>query len=566
MNPSQDYVQALERARTLHSRGRVAEAEQAYRELATAGERGAGHREAALRMLAELYVQDRRPEETIATLVALTEEVPDRLDYYVHLSQLLETIGRSDLAIGHYRRLLERQPALGAAHFNIALLYRKNRRYAEAVAAYEEAVRLGIDNVQEAWSNLGVVYSEMRCPEKAAEMYERALKVEPEYLPALFNRAGLFEEAGQREQAVALYERILAIKPGHSGALARIAYASRVAPGDSLPERLEAAIERAGDDHAAREELSFALAKALDDLAKYDEALRVYRSANELGKRRNRPYERKVTEAAFDRLIEICDSAWFERASTDSDEVPVFICGMFRSGSTLVEQILAAHPAIAAAGELGILGSLIARRLSPYPERIKSVMPGELRTIGADYLAKLRELFPGARTVTDKRPDNFLHLGLVKAMFPSARIVYTSRHPIDNCLSIYFQQLGGNLSYATDLLNTAHYYRQHERLMDHWRSLFPRNIFTVRYDDLVRSPEPLVRQLLDFLGLEWDDACLDFQRSANLVKTASIWQVRDALHTRSSGRWRNYEPFIDDLASVRALLDESRPGSISAHG
>jgi len=546
MNQPQDYAQALERARNLHSDGRLPEAEQAYRQLATDGEPGAPHREAALKMLAELYVQSRRPEETIATLVALTEEVPDSLQYYVHLSGLLEMVGRSDVAIGHYRRLLKRQPQMAAAHFNVALLYRKNRRYTQAIAAYEETIRLGIGNVEEAWSNLGVTHSEMRQPEKAAEMYERALEVEPKYIPAMFNRAGLFEEAGQRAPALELYERILALKPDHSGALARIAYAGKIRADSSIPKRLEAAIERAGDDSPGREELSFALGKSLDDLGRYGEAFAMYRAANELGKLRQPPYDRQATEAAFGQLIGFFTAEWLERASTGSTEAPVLICGMFRSGSTLLEQILAAHPAVTAGGETGTLSSLIARRLSPYPERARSATREELGKIGTDYLEKLRELFPGGEVVTDKRPDNFLHLGLVKAMFPAARIIYTRRNPEDNCLSVYFQQLG-NLPYATDLANTAHYYRQHERLMNHWQALFPESIFTVDYDQLVRTPEPVIERLLKFLGLEWDERCLDFQRSTNLVKTASVWQVREALHTRSSGRWRNYEQFIDNL-------------------
>src|SRR5690606_451750 len=358
-----------------------------------------------------------------------------------------------------------------------------------------------------------------------------------------------FEESGQRAEAIELYERILAINPDHPGALARIAYADRVQEDSALPGRLEAAIRRAGADRLARGELSFARGKSLDELARYEEAFARYRAANELGKLRIPPYDRKKTEAAFGRLIELFNAGWLERASTGSPEAPVFICGMFRSGSTLVEQILAAHPAIIAGGETGILSSLIARKLSPYPERIRDIAPGELEQIREAYLAGLRELCPAEQAITDKRPDNFLHLGLVKAMFPAARIIYTRRNPADNCLSIYFQQLTGALSYATDLGNTAHYHRQHERLMNHWQALFPENVFTVDYDELVRSPEPLVRELLGFLGLDWDEACLDFPRSSNLVKTASVWQVREALHTRSSGRWRNYEPFIGTIGT-----------------
>ncbi|MGH8167244.1 MAG: tetratricopeptide repeat-containing sulfotransferase family protein, partial [Woeseiaceae bacterium] len=466
-------------------------------------------------------------------------------------------VGRTDLAIGHYRRLLARQPGMAAAHFNLALLYKKNKRYRDAIAAYEEAVRLGIRDVQEVWSNMGVVYSELHQAERAAEMYQRALDIDPRYVPALFNRAGLFEEAGERTSAVELYRRILSIDSRHWGALARLAYAMRVTPEDhSLVDSLGAAIEAAKDDRRAREELSFALAKSLDDLGRYEEAFAAYRAANELGKLRNPPYDRGATEAAFDRLIGLFTAEWIESASTGSTAVPVFICGMLRSGSTLVEQILATHPSVTAGGELDYLTWLVARKLAPYPERVRDASRKELEQLGCEYLSKLGELFPGAETITDKRPDNFLHLGLIKALFPDARIVYTRRNPQDNCLSVYFQQLGGNLFYATDLSDTAHYYRQHERLMAHWKALFPENIFTVDYDALVRSPEAELRPLLDFLGLEWDDRCLDFQQADRLVKTASVWQVREALHTRSSGRWRNYEPVMADI-----LPGVGEPGS-----
>ena len=514
-------------------------------------------REAALRRVATRCVEERRPEEAIAALVALTEEAPDRLEYYVHLASLLETVGRTDLAIGHYQRLLARQPGMAAAHFNLALQYRKSKRHREAIQAYEESLRLGIGDPQEVWSNMGVVYSELHQAEKAAEMYRRALDVDPRYVPALFNRAGLFEEAGERASAVELYRRILSIDSRHWGALARLAYATSVTTEDDrLIESLGAAIEEAKDDRAAREELSFALAKSLDDLGRYGEAFAAYRAANELGKLRNPPYDRAATEAAFDRLIALFTTGWIEGVSTGSTAAPVFICGMFRSGSTLVEQILAAHPSVTAGGELDYLTWLVARKLAPYPERVREASRKELEQLGNEYLSKLRDLFPTAEIVTDKRPDNFLHLGLIKALFPNARIVFTRRNPRDNCLSVYFQQLGGNLFYATSLSDTAHYYRQHERLMAHWKALFPENIFTVDYDALVRSPEAELRPLLEFLGLDWDDCCLDFQRADRLVKTASVWQVREALHTRSSGRWRNYEPFIGskEFANLSSAL------------
>ena len=549
MNSQPEFDQAFQRARQLHADGHLDRAEQAYQAMA----QNPQYRETVLRALVELYLQTRRSREAIDTLVALTEEVPDQLYYYARLAALLEGLGEVDAALSHYQRLLQRRPGYAAAHYNMALLYRNDRRFTEALEEYDAAIRHGIDNVQEVWSNMGVVNSELRRADKAREMYERALEIDPEYIPALFNLAGLFEEMGERQQATDLYKKILDLNPRHWDALARLAYAGKVADEDAdLIDTLRNAAAEAQDDPLAREGLFFALGKALDDTDRYEEAFAAYRNANELGKLRNPPYDKSLAEQAFGQMLEFFTPELIQGKATALTASPVFICGMFRSGSTLVEQILGAHPAVTAGGELEDLPWLVGRRLAPFPERIKTASPAELEAVGDEYLTRLKTMFPNAEMVTDKRPDNFLYLGLIKILFPAARIIYTKREPMDNCLSVYFQQLGGNLGYTTDLENIAHYYLWHLRLMDHWKECFGGDIFTVAYDELIRTPEPILRRLLDLLGLDWDDRCLSFQGTDNLVKTASVWQVREELHGRSSGRWRNYAPYIPD---IRALLD-----------
>ena len=157
--------------------------------------------------------------------------------------------------------------------------------------------------------------------------------------------------------------------------------------------------------------------------------------------------------------------------------------------------------------------------------------------------------------VTDKRPDNFLHIGLIKTIFPNARIIHTRRDPLDNLLSLYFLHLDPRMAYALDLEDAAHWYRQYERLMAHWKALYPADIFDISYDELVRDPRPVIEQLLDFCGLGWEDRVLDFHRNPSAVKTASVWQVREPLYARSSGRWRNYSRHLEaikDLLESRA--------------
>ena len=542
-----DFRDALLEAKKMHDAGRLLEAERVYRALAEPGP----HRVIALEALAQLYLQQQRLEEAHGMLKALTREDADSLHYCAQLANFLDALGQTAAAIGEYLRFLERHPDTAVAHFNVALLYRKQRRYAEALAAYEEALRLEIEQPEEAYSNMGILYSDMQEEDKAREMYERALQIAPEYVPALYNRAGHFEEVGEKEQAIEQYEHILSINPRHWDSLARLAYPRKIgSEQQDYVDKLERALDEATDDNMTIERLQFALGKSYDDLGQYDKASGHYAAANALGKKRAVAYDRQQTEAAFGQLMELFDADWVSRNACASEAEPIFICGMFRSGSTLLERMLGAHPAVTPGGEIEYLPWLLGTELAPFPIGVRKASPEKLQRVGDEYLWRVRELYPEHERFTDKRPDNFLHLGLIRVLFPAAKIIHTRRNVLDNCLSLYFQQLGNNYSYATDLQDCAHYHQQQQRLMAHWQSLFGDNIFSVDYEDLVVQPEAILRNLLTFLGLPWDQAVLDFQESSATVKTASLWQVRENLHTRSRGRWRNYTGLLGDLVEL----------------
>ncbi len=536
-----DTDRAFVEAANLVKAGRLAEAEAAYRRLADEGER----RETALQALFDLYVKTGYLEQAADTLIALIGEAPDSLTYHAHLAELAHVLGRPEIAIAHYETMLERNPELADGHFSLGVLFKREFRYRDALRCYERALELGIDRAEEVHSNIGVLYSDMRDGVNAREHYERALALNGDYVPALSNLAGLCEETGDRERAAELYEQVLALDGDNWEALARRAQVHRFGDADDpMFDRIRKAMARTGSDAGAQEGLGFALGRALDQAGLYEEAFDAYKAANALARQRCGPYDGGAAEQGFDQLIGLFDAAWVGRNTTGSDDSPVFVCGMYRSGSTLVEQMLGAHPEITAGGELDFVPWLIARNLFPYPQGAAEAAPADLRGVGDSYMAMSQDLFPDAAHLTDKRPDNFLHLGILKAMFPKARFVHTRRDVRDNCLSLYFQQLGGNLAYANDLQNAEHYHAQHDRLMTHWNGCFGESIFTVDYEELVAEPEPVLRALLEFLGLEWSDDCLAFDRSDGLVKTASIWQVREGLHRKSSGRWRNYAAFI----------------------
>jgi hypothetical protein len=232
---------------------------------------------------------------------------------------------------------------------------------------------------------------------------------------------------------------------------------------------------------------------------------------------------------------------------------------MFRSGSTLAEQILASHPRVSAGGELGLVPAIAGQHLVPSGDAFAPLDTATLERLRRGYLDTVHSLFPAADRITDKRPDNFLSIGLIKALFPEAKIVHTRRNALDNCLSVFFLHLDHSMTYAFDLRDIAHWYRQYERLMAHWKSLYADSIHDVDYDALVTDLRPAVERLLAYCDLPWDDACLSFHQTRTIVKTPSAWQVRQPLYTRASGRWRHYEKHLGELRAALAAGGAAPP-------
>ena len=321
-----------------------------------------------------------------------------------------------------------------------------------------------------------------------------------------------------------------------------------------------------GDDGLAprvKARLGFALARVFDRMGQFDNAFRHLRRANDLidGELF---YDADQEERFAERTMAVFTPELFrDKAGIGADsERPVFIVGMPRSGTTLVEQILASHPDAAGAGELEdirFIGEGLEERLpgaGPYPDCVPS-LDGELgRRLAAGYLERLAQVSADAARVTDKLPANFKHLGLIALLFPGARVVHCRRHPMDTCFSIYFQRFRGGHAYAFELGKLAHYYRQYALLMEHWRRACPLPMLELGYEDLVEDVETWARRLVDFCGLPWDERCLAFHSSARLVRTASLWQVRQPIYGTAVDRWKNYEA---QLAPLKAALGPTDP-------
>lgn len=480
--------------------------------------------------------------------------------------------GRMSESIEILEQALGRWPFLADTWFNLGLRRRRLGRSHDALDAYQRALEYGAQSPEEIHLNRGVILAEdlMRFAEAERE-YRAALKHVPNYVPALLNLANLREDEGQRDAARALYQQILEINPTHREALARLANCSVIeSRRDPLIERLRRSLTSSGISQIERASLSFALGRALDGVGEYGEAWEVYAAANKASKA-SAPigaaiYDRSAHERLIDQIIEICDESFFsrihsvDRASPMTNPDLVLICGMFRSGSTLVEQLLAGHPLVTAGGELDWLPSIVRDDLAPFPASLKSVDRERVATLSERYLTRRKVTFPYTRILTDKRPDNFLYLGLAHALFPSARFVVTRRHPLDNCLSVWFLHLDHRMSFGTDLLDIGHYYLQQERLMSHWRQVLGTSLCSIDYDSLTRDPESALRPLLKHCGLDWNDRCLDPRNSSGRASTASVWQVRQPLYRSSSGRWKNYarqlEPLRQMLLSAGLRFDD----------
>jgi len=468
---------------------------------------------------------------------------------------MLMKAGRDGEALAAFERLLAQWPDLPNSWYNLGLLRKRAGRFDDALAAYQEALTRGAHGPEEIHLNRAVIFADhLRREDEAERELRAALALNSRYAPALMNLGNLHEDRGDRAAAIAQYEAALGADSLCFDALARIAGAMKVMTADDpIIARLRAAVDHPAASAAEKANVGFALGKALDEAGAYDAAFEAYCAANLASKegwpRRSAFYDRAAQERQVDAIMAAFPKPRASSGEVQGSPLPLFVCGMFRSGSTLTEQVLAAHPLVTAGGELSFVPQLATA--PGYPQAVAILSAAEIETQALQYLAQMRQAFPGAAIVTDKRPDNFLHVGLIKTLFPAAKIVHTTRNLLDNCLSVYFLHLDHSMGYALDLEDIGHYALQERRLMAHWKALYGDDILDFDYDEFVAAPREQTARLLAFCGLEWDEACLSFHEVRNAVKTASVWQVREPLYRRSSGRWKNYARHLERL---RAFL------------
>ena len=508
--------------------------------------------------------------------------------------------GKLDEALACYRRALELNPAYADVHSNIGGVLNEQGKPDEAIAACRRALNVKPDYA-EAHNNLGLALKEQGKLDEAIGCYRRALQLKPDYAEAHCNLGNALKDQGKFDAALACYRRILQLKPDFAEAHGKLGSALeemgdlegaedsfratlRYDPrsafahhklagllGGKLPENDLAALRRMlAQDSACGEQrdlpdaerllLHFGLAHVLDARGEYAEAAGHLERGNALQlsewRRRGREYDPQEQQFCVDKMIAVCTPDWFERIrgfGLESDS-PVFVVGLPRSGTTLVEQILAAHSRIFTAGETRLVRDTMAvlgGRLADAVEGLRRMDRESARRMASRHLERLRALSDSALRIVDKMPDNYLVLGPLAGLFPRARFIHCRRDLRDVAVSCWMTHFG-EIPWANDRQHIASRFHQYQQIMEHWRRVLPDSVLEVDYEETVADLEGVARRLVAWCGLEWEPACLEFHETKRPVRTASVVQVRRPLFRTSVGRWKHYE---QPLGSLFASLE-----------
>jgi tetratricopeptide (TPR) repeat protein len=489
-----------------------------------------------------------------------SKEFPTNTQVLRLLARIATETGRPIVAEGLLKRIVSLAPDDYRCIVDLGMYLAENGRYPEAVEALKKAASIeptAIDTHQ----RLGNFLAIMGRPAEALEVYETALRLNPDFVPALVGRGHMLRIVGRSEDAIQSYEAGIALQPALGDAWWSLASLRNYTFSSDQLEQMRTQLDAVDDeDKLSRISFYFALARAAEEQQDFEAAWNYYDLGNSL-KRSSVQYDPVRVEASHDATIKQFDVKFFAKFETqESDQPgPIFIVGMPRSGSTLIEQILASHSQVEGAAELAYMGLLAEALGGPrsnglkYPEALAEMSASQLAAFGKSYLYYSQSNRPqGLPQFTDKMPANFVHVGLIHLALPNAKIIDARRHPLDVCVGNYRQLFAQGKNHAYDLNECAEYYLEYVRMMEHWDLVLPGRVLKVNYEDVVADVESEVRRLLSYCELPWEDACLNFHRTDRAVNTASSEQVREPIYSDAVDYWQHYESKLDDVKEILA--------------
>jgi tetratricopeptide (TPR) repeat protein len=499
-----------------------------------------------------------RNAEAIEHLRRAISGRPDHIDAHFSLGNLLYAEGQDAEPIKCYVKVLQFNPRHPEAHNNLGNVYQRLGQLERAIVHYKAAIEIN-PSYPDAYGNLGNAYLVLDRLEESIETNRRALELKPSRFGSHNNQGVAFQALGRFEEAERAFERALELVPSEGSVHLNLANMGRFKPGDRrLPGLQKLLREVEALDVGNQIFAHFAMGKALGDLGQYQDAFRHLLKGNAL-KRRSIDYDEPQRLAMFENIRTTFSQGFMKARSGGGDTPwsPIFIVGMPRSGTTLLEQVLASHSKVFGAGELETFKEALAECVSSqgiepaYPSLAGALSQDQIRQLGEMYTTRVRARAPAAERIVDKMPLNFVFVGLIHLALPNARFINLRRDPLDTCVSCFSLLFTGSQPYAYDLAELGRYYRGYEAVMGHWHKVLPAGVMIdVQYEDLVDDLEGSARRVLRHCDLDWEDACRDFHDTKRAVRTASLMQVREPVYRRSIGTWRRYAEFLEPLGQA----------------
>jgi len=543
----------VQRALQLHQAGRRQEAEALYRQVLGQQPNHA----AALHFLGLLLHQTNRSKEGLGLIERSVALQPKNADFLNNAGTVMLDLGRVSAAVDLFRGAVAIRPDQLAARDNLGSSLKQLGQFNAAEDIYRGTIGRNPFHVR-ARIGLAETLQEAGRLDEALAVFREALSIRPKDADLLHGLAVGMMEAGKLAEAADLARQALAVSPGMAQAWLLLTQVKRQAGPDAELTGMEVQHAKAPQGSLARMQLAFGLGKAHDDLKEYGRAFDYFAEGNAI-RRQGIDYDAARTRDEFEAMKAAFGKSFFDKhkPSAIADDTPIFVVGMPRSGTTLIEQIIASHPKVHGAGELSILKTAIGKQ---FPMNMPGGFPGGIADIGDKafaeagqaYLDMLHSRYPGFRHVTDKMPGNFLLVGFLHMMLPKAKIIHCARDAAATCLSIFKVHFRGDSHrYGYDLGELADFHNLYTDVMAHWHKVLPGVVHDVRYEDFVADQEGQTRALMAYLGLPWDDRVLSFHETDRPVRTASAAQVRQPMYQGSVDLWKRYgdrlKPLLDKL-------------------